>query len=129
MNYISNVLVVRDPKQPENEGKVMLFKYGKKIFDKLKDAIDPQFPDVLPMDPFDAYEGANFRMRITQNGGFRDYGKSSFDEPSQIGSEGQITSVLDQCQPLAEIVAPHQFKSYEELKAKFDQMVGKAEAA
>lgn len=126
MNYISNVLVVRDPKQAENDGKVMFFKYGVKIFGKLKDAIDPQFPDVLPMDPFDPYEGANFRLRITQKNGFRDYDKSSFDEPSEIGNEDVIASVLDQRQSLAEIVAPHQFKSYEELKAKFDRMVAKA---
>jgi hypothetical protein len=112
MNYISNVLVVRDPKQSENDGKVMFFKYGVKIFVKLKDAIDPMFPDVLPMDPFDPYEGANFRLRITQNGNFRDYEKSSFDEPSEIGNEDRIASVLDQRQSLAEIVAPHQFKSY-----------------
>jgi len=129
MNYISNVLVVRDPKQPENEGKVMLFKYGVKIFDKLKDAIDPQFPDVLPMDPFDAYEGANFRLRITMNSGFRDYGKSSFDEPSAIGNEDRIASVLDQRQSLVEIIAPHQFKDYDELKEKFDRLVGAAKAA
>jgi hypothetical protein len=127
--YISNVLVVRDPKQPENEGKVMLFKYGVKIFDKLKDAIDPQFPDALPFDPFDPYEGANFRLRITMNNGFRDYGKSSFDEPSAIGNEDRIASVLDQRRSLVEIIAPHQFKDYDELKAKFDKLVGKAKAA
>ena len=90
MNYISNVLVVRDPKQAENDGKVMFFKYGVKIFGKLKDAIDPQFSDVLPMDPFDPDEGANFRLRITMKNGFRDYDKSSFDEPSAIGKEDVI---------------------------------------
>lgn len=124
--YVSNVLVVRDPKQTENEGKVMFYKYGKTLFDKIKDAIDPTFPDALPMDPFDPYEGANFRLRITQKNGFRDYDKSSFDEPSEIGSEDVIASVLDQRQSLAEIVAPHQFKSYDELKAKFDRMVAQA---
>jgi hypothetical protein len=127
--YISNVLVVCDPKQPENDGQVMLYKYGVKIFGKIKDAIDPQFQDTLPMDPFDCYEGANFRLRITQKNGFRDYDKSNFDEPSEIGNEDVIASVLDKRRSLAEIVAPHQFKSYQELKAKFDRMVGETKAA
>jgi hypothetical protein len=122
--YHSNVLVVRDPKQPENDGKVMLYKYGVKIFGKIKDAITPPFPDTLPMDPFDSYEGANFRLRITEKNGFRDYDKSSFDDPSEIGTEEYIASVLDKRQSLDEIVAPHQFKPYEELKAQFDKVIG-----
>ena len=129
MNYISNVLVVRDPKQAENDGKVMFYKYGKTIFDKIKEVLDPTFPDSLPLDPFDPYEGANFRLRITHNGNFRDYDKSSFDEPSEIGNENVVASVLDKRQSLVEIIAPHQFKSYDELKAKFGRMVGEAKAA
>lgn len=100
-----------------------------KIFAKIKDAIDPQFPDTLPVDPFDSYEGANFRLRIMLKNGFRDYDKSAFDDPTEIGSEDYIASVLDQRQSLDEIVAPHQFKSYEELKGKFDKMVSQSQAA
>lgn len=122
--YHSNILVVRDPKQSENDGKVFLYKYGVKIFGKIKDAITPPFPDTLPMDPFDSYEGANFRLRIMEKNGFRNYDKSSFDDPSEIGTEDYIASVLNERRSLDEIVAPHQFKSYEELKAKFDKLIG-----
>ena len=121
--YISNVLVVRDPKQPDNDGKVFLFKYGVKVFDKIKSALDPQFPDTEPMNPFDEEEGAHLRLRITQSNGFRNYDKSSFDGPSAIGDPEQVEGILSQRQSLAGIVAPHQFKSYDELKAKFDKML------
>ena len=129
MVYISNVLVVRDPKQPENEGKVFLFKYGAKIMGKLMDAITPPFPGADPIDPFDAEEGANFRLRIVQNGGFPDYDKSSFDALSPIGDEDVIATVLGQRRSLSAIIAPSQFKSYDELKRKFDQIVGVAKPA
>ncbi len=124
--YHSNVLVVRDPKQQENEGKVFLFKYGKTIFDKILSALDPQFPGIEPMNPFDEEEGANFRLRITQKNGFRDYSTSGFDAPSPMADPEQVEAILGQRRSLAEIVAPHQFKSYDELKAKFDRMVSQA---
>jgi len=129
MYYISNVLVVRDPKQPENEGKVFLFKYGQKIIGKLNDAITPPFPDVDPIDPFDAEEGANFRLRILSKGGFPDYDRSSFDAPSPIGDASLVESVLKQRRSLVAIIDPSQFKAYGELKRKFDQIIGAATAA
>jgi len=129
MYYISNVLVVRDPKQPENEGKVFLYKYGSKIMGKLEDAITPPVPDTAAIDPFDAEEGANFRLRIVRSGGFPDYDKSSFDAPSPIGSADIVESVLNQRRSLVAIIDPSQFKSYDELKRKFDQIVGVATAA
>jgi hypothetical protein len=129
MYYISNVLVVLDPKQPENNGKVLLFKYGQKIMGKIKDAITPPFVDTEPFDPFDPEAGANFRMRITSNGNFKDYDKSGFDAPSAIGDEDVIATVLGQRRSLSAIVAPSQFKSYDELKRKFDQIVGLPKAA
>ena len=129
MYFISNVLVVRDPKQPENEGKVFLYKYGSKIMGKLNDAITPPFPDADPIDPFDAEEGANFRLRIVQNGGFPDYDKSSFDALSPIGDEDVIATVLGQRRSLSAIIAPSQFKTYDELKRKFDQIVAAAKTA
>lgn len=129
MYYISNVLVVRDPKQPENEGKVFLYKYGQKIMGKLNDAITPPFPDADPIDPFDAEEGANFRLRIVSKGGFPDYDKSSFDAPSPIGDANMVESVLNQRRSLVAIIDPSQFKTYDELKRKFDQIVGVAKVA
>jgi hypothetical protein len=129
MYYISNVLVVRDPKQPENEGKVFLFKYGSKIMGKLNDAITPPFPDADPIDPFDAEEGANFRLRILSKGGFPDYDRSSFDAPSPIGDEDVIATVLGQRRSLSAIIDPSQFKTYDELKRKFDQIVSVAKTA
>ena len=129
MNYVSNVLVVLDPRQPENEGKVFLFKYGTKIMGKLNDALTPPFPDVDPIDPFDAEEGANFRLRIVCKGGFPDYDRSTFDAPSPIGSADMLESVLKQRRSLVAIIDPSQFKTYDELKRKFDQMLGVATAA
>jgi hypothetical protein len=129
MNYISNVLVVSDPKQPDNNGKVFLFKYGVKVFGKIKDAITPPFGDTEPIDPFDPEAGANFRLRITRNGNFKDYDKSGFDAPSAIGDEDLIATVLGQRRSLSAIIAPSQFKSYDELKRKFDQIVGLPKAA
>ncbi len=127
--YHSNVLVVRDPKQAENDGKVMRFKYGKTIFDKIDAALNPVFPDTIIVNPFDVDEGANFRLRVTQNGNFPDYGKSSFEQPSPMGDPEQVEAILSQRTSLAGIVAPDQFKSYEELKAKFDPIIGAAKVA
>jgi len=127
--YISNVLVVLDPNMPGNEGKVFLYKYGVKIFGKIKDAITPPFGDVQPIDPFDPEAGANFRLRVTRNGNFPDYDKSSFDPQSPIGDEDTIAAVLNQRRSLSAIIAPNQFKSYDDLKRKFDQIVGAPKAA
>lgn len=124
--YHSNVLVVHDPKQTENDGNVFLFKYGQKVFKKILGALDPQLPDTEPMNPFDEEEGANLRLRIVRNNGSRDYSGSSFDVSSPMGDPDQVEGIFRQRQSLADIVAPHQFKSYDELKAKFDRMVAKA---
>src|ERR1039457_4656138 len=118
MYYITNVLVVRDPRQPENEGKVFLYKYGSKIMGKLMDAITPPFPGAQPIDPFDEEEGANFRLRIVCKGGFPDYDRSTFDAPSPIGSADMLESVLRQRRSLVAIIDPSQFKTYDELKRK-----------
>ena len=128
MVYISNVLVVRDPKQPENEGKVFLFKYGATIMLKLNEVISPGSPDTDPIDPFDAEEGANFRLRVVSKGGFPDYDRSSFDPPSPIEPD-IVESVLNQRRSLAAITDPSQFKTYDELKRKFDQIVAVAKTA
>src|ERR1017187_8149904 len=126
MYYISNVLVVRDPKQPEDEGNVFLYKYVSKIMGKLMDAITPPSPDADPIDPFDAEEGVNFRLRIVSKVGFPDYDKSSFDAPAPIGDAGLVESVLKQRRSLVAIIDPSQFNTYDEMKRKFDQIVAVA---
>lgn len=127
--YISNILVVADPKMPENIGKVCGYKFGEKVMSKINDVISPVFPDVEPMDPFDPDAGANFRLRVTKSGSFPDYDKSSFDPPSSMGDEATVAKILSQRRSLAAIIAPDQFKSYDDLKKKFDQIVGLAETA
>lgn len=124
MNYLANVFVVKDTKAPEKEGKVFLFKFGVKIMDKLKDMIAPPFGDTEPIDPFDAEEGANFRLRVIKTGSFPDYSKSEFEKPSPLGDAQAIEAALKQRYSLSEIVDPKQFKSYDDLKAKFQQVCG-----
>lgn len=127
LNYISNILVVNDPKHPENNGKVFLYKYGKKIFEKIKDQIAPpdEFPDMAPVDPFDMEEGANFRLRIVRVDNFPNYDKSSFDEKtSAIGNEDRIAEIESQLFSLNEILDPKHFKSFEDLKKRFDSVTG-----
>ena len=117
MYYISNVLVLLDPLRPENEGKVFLYKYGETVMGKINDVM-------TSLDPFDALEGANFRLRIIRNGHFPNYEKSTFDGPSAIGDEDLIASVLGRRRSLAALVAPGVFKDYDTLKVKYDLIVG-----
>jgi hypothetical protein len=117
MYYISNVLVVLDPVRPENEGKVFLYKYGETIMCKINDVM-------TLLDPFDALEGANLRLRIIRSGNFPNYEKSTFDGPSAIGDEDLIARVLGQRRSLTALVAPGVFKDYDTLKAKYDLIVG-----
>jgi hypothetical protein len=124
MNYVSSILVLKDPKCPEKEGKVFLLKYGVKIMDKLKDMIAPTFADSEPLDPFCPETGANFRLRVVKSGNFPDYDKSAFDKPSPLGDEQAIEAALTQRRSLAEIVDQKNFKSYEDLKAKLQQIGG-----
>jgi hypothetical protein len=124
MSYVANVLVVKDTKAPEKEGKVFLFKFGVRIMDKIKDMIAPPFTDSEPVDLFDTQEGANFRLRVVKTGSFPDYDKSAFDKQSPLGDEQAVEAALKQRHSLEAIVAPTQFKSYEELKAKFQQICG-----
>lgn len=122
--YISNILVVSDPAHPENEGKVFLFKYGKKIFDKIKDVADPQFQDEQPVNPFDFWDGANFKLKIRTVEGYRNYDKSEFSEPSPIASsDDEIAALWDKQHPLKPFVDPANFKSYEELKKRLDMVL------
>jgi hypothetical protein len=126
LNYISNILVVNDSKHPENNGKVFLYKYGKKIFEKIKDQIAPpdEFPDMTPVDPFDMEEGANFKLRVVRVDNFPNYDKSSFDNPSSIGDEDRISEIEGQLFSLEELLDTKHFKSFEDLKKRFDSVTG-----
>ena len=125
LSYISNVLVVRDPANPENEGKVFLYKYGKKIFDKIKDVMQPTFEDEKPVNPFDLWEGANFKLRIRQVEGYRNYDKSEFDGPAPLSDDdAELERIWKQSHSLAAFLDPSNFKSYDELKAKLNAVLG-----
>jgi hypothetical protein len=128
LSYISNILVVKDPKHPENEGKVFLFKYGKKIFEKIKDMIDPpaEFADMQPIDPYDMEEGANFKLRQVKVDNFPNYDKSSFDAPSAVGDEDYIASIEAQLIDLNSLLDPKHFKPYAKLAERFTFVTGAA---
>ena len=123
LSYIANVLVVSDPKHPENEGKVVLFKFGKKIFDKIMDKARPTFEDEKPVNVFDFWEGANFKLRMRKKDGFTNYDESAFQEPSPIGSDETIVDVANKQYKLAEFLDRKNFKSYDELKKKLNEVL------
>lgn len=125
LHYYSNILVINDPKHPENNGKVFIFKYGKKIFEKIKDSLVPEFADMTSVDPFDLIEGADFKLRqVKGEGGWPNFDKSTFDSPSAIGDEERIVEIENQLYTLSDIADEKQFKSFETLKKKFITMTG-----
>ena len=124
LSYIANILIINDSKHPENEGQVKLFKFGKKIFDKITEAMKPEFEDEKPINPFDFWEGANFKLKIRKVDGYWNYDKSEFDSPSQIkGNDDEIQQVWDKQYALKPFLAPENFKSYDELKGKLDKVL------
>jgi len=126
LNYISNILVVSDPKNPDNEGKVFLYKFGKKIFDKIMESLQPEFQDEEAINPFDFWKGANFKLKVRKVAGFINYDKSEFDIQSEMfdGDDGKLEELWKSQYPLQPLVAPDQFKSYDELKARLMQVLG-----
>jgi len=128
LHYVVNALVVSDPAAPENEGKVMMYQFGKKIFDKIMDLMQPQFPDEKPVNPFDFWEGADFLLKIRQVEGYRNYDKSEFRSPAALydGDETKLEAVYDQMHPISEFVDPANYKTYDELKAKLANVLGEA---
>jgi hypothetical protein len=125
LTYISNILVVSDPKHPENEGQIKLYKYGKKIFDKISEAMNPEFADETPLNPFDFWEGANFKIKIRQVEGYRNYDKSEFDSITPVdGDDAALEAIWKKEYSLKEFLEPKQFKSYDTLKAKLDKVLG-----
>ena len=125
LTYMSNIYVVKDPANPENEGKVFLFKYGKKIFDKLTAAMQPEFEDEEAIDPFDFWQGANFKLKAKNVAGYRNYDSSEFAAVSPLLDDDDALEGLWKKQySLAEIVAADQFKTYEDLKKRLEYVLG-----
>jgi hypothetical protein len=126
LNYVANVLVIKDAANPSNEGKVFLYKFGKKIFDKIKEKIEPQFEDEKAINPFNFWEGANFKLKIRNVEGYRNYDKSEFDSPSALfdGDDDDIEKVWKSSHSLKGFLNPADFKGYEELKTKLNKVLG-----
>ena len=125
LSYYTNIQVVRDPAHPENEGKVFLYKFGKKIYDKITAAMQPEFEDETPINPFDLWEGANFKLKICKVAGFWNYDKSEFDSPSALASDdAELEAVWKKEYSLTAFTADDQFKSYEELQTRLNEVLG-----
>ena len=124
LSYYSNVLIVSDPAHPENEGQVKLFKFGKKIFDKITEAMQPEFDDETPINPFDFWKGANFKLKIRKVDGFWNYDKSEFEGVSAIAdNDDNIKAIWEKQYPLKPFLDADNFKSYEELKEKLNRVI------
>jgi hypothetical protein len=125
LNFVANIYVIQDQMNPENNGKVFLYKFGKKIYDKLNEAMNPQFEDEDPMNPFDFWAGANFKLKIRNVEGYRNYDKSEFSTVSPLfDSDEQMENAWKQEHSLQAFLAPSNFKSYDELKAKLNKVLG-----
>ena len=125
LTYMSNIYVVKDPANPDNDGKVFLFRYGKKLFDKINDIMNPEFEDESPVNPFDLWEGANFKMKIRNLEGYRNYDKSEFDKPTPLSEDEEtLERVWSSEHSLNEFLDPKNFKSYNELKMRLDKVLG-----
>ena len=125
LTYFSNIYVVKDPANPQNEGKVMLYKYGKKIFDKLTAAMQPEFEDEEAIDPFDFWGGANFKLKAKNVAGYRNYDSSEFARPDALlDDDDAMEAIWKKEYSLAELVAADQFKDYDALKKRLDYVLG-----
>ena len=124
LSYHANILVVSDPKHPENEGQVKLYKFGKKIFDKITEAMQPAFDDETPINPFDFWKGANFKLKIRKVDGYWNYDKSEFESVSAIAeSDDKIKEIWSKQHALKAFVDPSNFKTYDELKEKLNRVI------
>ena len=122
LNYYSNIYVVKDSANPSNEGRVFLYRYGKKIFDKIMESMQPAFEDETPVNPFDFWKGADFKLKITRVAGFWNYDKSEFAETSVLGgfNDKELEALWKEEHSLASFTADDQFKSYEDLKVRLE---------
>jgi len=124
-NYVSNIYIVSDTANPENEGKVFLYRYGQKIFNKIKESMHPEFEDEEAINPFDLWEGANFKLKVRKVAGFINYDKSEFASPSAIAdSDESIEEIWKKQYAVSEFVDPSNFKSYDELKDRLHKVIG-----
>ena len=125
LTYMANIYVVKDPANPSNEGRVFLFKFGKKIFDKLTAAMQPEFEDEEAIDPFDFWQGANFKLKAKNVAGYRNYDSSEFARPDALlDDDDAMEAVWKKQYSLAELVAADQFKTYDDLKKRLDYVLG-----
>ena len=125
LNYIANIYIVSDPKHPENEGQVKLFKFGKKIFDKITEAMNPAFEDETPINPFDFWKGANFKLKITKVAGYQNYDKSEFTSAAPLSeNDEELEKIWKSESALSELVADKEFKSYDFLKNRLEKVLG-----
>jgi len=130
LSYYSNIYVVKDPANPQNEGRVFLFKYGKKIFDKIMEAMQPEFEDETPINPFDFWQGANFKLKLVKKDGYWNYDKSEFDRVEPLlDDDDALEAVWKKQYSLAAVVAPDQFKSYEQLDTRLKMVLGQKTAS
>ena len=126
LSYYANIYVVKDPANPANDGNVFLFKFGKKIFDKIMAAMQPEFEDETPINPFDFWQGANFKLKIRKVDGYWNYDKSEFDSPSALLDDDDALEALWKTQhSLAAMTAADQFKTYEQLQTRLDYVLGR----
>ena len=126
LHYVSNIMVVSDSANPDAEGKVFLYKFGKKIFDKIMDQMQPQFADEEPVNPFDFWEGADFKIKIRKVEGWTNYDKSEFAAPTAVagGDEEALEGIYNKLYSLSEFTNPEHYKTYAELKAKLNRVLG-----
>jgi len=126
LSYVANIYVISDPSNPENEGTVRLYKFGKKIFDKISEVMNPEFPDETPLNPFDLWEGANFKLKIRNVEGYRNYDKSEFADKSALldGDDAKLEEVYTKEHSLKDFTDKKHFKPYEQLKARLDKVLG-----
>tara|TARA_Y100000004_G_scaffold33845_1_gene36058 strand:- start:976 stop:1881 length:906 start_codon:yes stop_codon:yes gene_type:complete len=125
LHYVTNIFVKSDPGNPTNEGKVFIFKFGKKIFDKIMDVMQPQFADEDPINPFDFWEGADFKLKIRNVEGYRNYDKSEFASQSALSEDDtKLEDIYNKMYGLKEFVDPTNYKTYDELKEKLNRVLG-----
>lgn len=129
LHYVANIYVVEDPSNPDNNGKVFLFRFGKKIFDKLMESMNPQFEDEEPLNPFDMWEGANFKLKIRTVEGYPNYDRSEFSGSAPLkDDDDELEAIYNSMHDLHELVAPSNFKTYDDLKSRLNKVLGKEEA-
>ncbi len=130
LHYVTNIYIVSDPSNPDNEGKVFLYQFGKKIFDKIMDMMQPSFADEKAVNPFDLWEGANFKLKIRNVEGYRNYDKSEFDSQTALSEDDSVLEgIYNKQSSLQEFLDPKNFKTYDELKMKLSRVLGEEVSA